>query len=102
MGSKRKGYAANAFVKTAKTIEVRNTILAACHERGDAWADAVQARILHVHDLHAADAVYHQVCSVTRNRYQHAQFMRAAPKEQNWVGHKTERGHKHSWRLLVF
>ena len=64
MGSKRKGYAANAIVKTAKTIEVRDTILAACHERGDAWADAVQARILHVHDLHAADAVYHQVCSV--------------------------------------
>ena len=64
MGDKRKGYAANAIVKTAKTIEVRDTILAVCHERGDAWADAVQARILHVHDLHAADAVYHQVCSV--------------------------------------
>ena len=24
----------------------------------------MQARILHVHDLHAADAVYHRVCSV--------------------------------------
>ena len=24
----------------------------------------VQARILHVHDLHAADAVYHKACSV--------------------------------------
>ena len=27
-------------------------------------ADAVQARILHVHDLHKADTVYHRVCSV--------------------------------------
>ena len=27
-------------------------------------ADVVQARILHVHDLHAADAAYHRVCSV--------------------------------------
>ena len=27
-------------------------------------ADTVQERILHVHDLHAADAVYHRVCSV--------------------------------------
>ena len=46
MGSKRKGYAANAIVKTAKTIEVRDTILAACHERGDAWADAAQQKIM--------------------------------------------------------
>ena len=34
-----------------------------CRERGDAWAGAVQARMLHVHDLHAADAVYHRVYS---------------------------------------
>ena len=27
-------------------------------------ANAVQARILHVSNLHAADAVYHRVCSV--------------------------------------
>ena len=46
-----------------KTVETRDTILAVCRERGDAWADAVQARMLHVHDLHAADAVYHRVCS---------------------------------------
>ena len=31
---------------------------------GDEWANDVQARILHVHDLHAADAVYHKPCSV--------------------------------------
>ena len=37
--------------------------MAVCQERGDDWANAVQARILHVHDLHAADAVYHRVCS---------------------------------------
>ena len=43
---------------------MRDTILAACQERGDTWADAVQARILHAHDLHAADAVYYQVCSI--------------------------------------
>ena len=38
--------------------------LAICHERGDDWANAVQARILYVHNLHAVDAVYHRVCSV--------------------------------------
>ena len=29
----------------------------------DSWANAVQGRILHAHDLHAADAVYHRICS---------------------------------------
>ena len=32
-------------------------------ERGDDWAASVQARISAVHDLHAADAVYHHLCS---------------------------------------
>jgi len=35
-----------------------------CRKRADDWANDVQARILCVHDLHAADAVYHKVCSV--------------------------------------
>ena len=92
-GSKRKGYAANATVKTAKTIEVRDTILTACHERGDAWAQAMF--MICILQMQCTTALI----SVPRNRYQHAQFMRAAPKEQNRVG---QRGHKHSWRLLVF
>ena len=44
------------------TVETRDPILAVCQERGDDWANAVQARILQVHDLHAADALYHRVC----------------------------------------
>ena len=42
-------------------VEIRETILAVCRKRGNDWANAVQARILHVQDLHAADAVYHSV-----------------------------------------
>ena len=58
-GRKRK----STDVFQVRTVEVRDNILAVCHERGDAWAVDVQARLLHVHDLHAADAVYHKVCS---------------------------------------
>ena len=47
-----------------KTIGLKDTILETCYERADSWSDTVKARILHVHDLHAADAVYHQTCSV--------------------------------------
>ena len=54
-GRKRK----STEVVTVKTVEIWETILAVCRERGDDWANAVQVRILHVHDLHAADAVYH-------------------------------------------
>ena len=46
-----------------RTIELIEKILAVCHQRGDSWAVTVQARILPVHDLHAADAVYHHICS---------------------------------------
>ena len=51
-------------VVTVRTVETKDTVLAVCQEKGDDWANAVQERILHVHDLHAADAVYHRVCSV--------------------------------------
>ena len=30
----------------------------------DKWAEVVRARILHVRDFPAADAIYHKVCSV--------------------------------------
>jgi len=43
-----------------RAVEIKDTILEVCHERGDEWGNAVQARILHVSDLHAADAVYHR------------------------------------------
>ena len=52
-------------VLQVKTIGIKQTVLKLCQERADSWSDTVKARILHVHDLHAADAVYHQTCSVT-------------------------------------
>lgn len=51
-------------VLQVKTIGLKDSLLKVCHERADSWSDTVKARILHVHDLHAADAVYHQTCSV--------------------------------------
>ena len=46
------------------TIDMKDTIMATCSERRDAWSEVVQARIMNVHDLPAADAMYHQTCSV--------------------------------------
>ena len=46
------------------TLQAERTVLQTCFERKDEWAEVVRARILHVHDLPAADAIYHQACSV--------------------------------------
>ena len=39
-------------VVAVRTIELKEKILEICRECSDAWAAAVQARILTVHDLH--------------------------------------------------
>ena len=47
------------------TIETKNAVLEIYSKRGnDSWAEIVRGRLLNVHDLPAADAIYHQACSV--------------------------------------
>jgi len=59
----QKRKAPDAFKVT--TLATKDTVLQICSERGkDAWADVVRARIMHVYDLPAVDAIYHQACSV--------------------------------------
>lgn len=90
-------------VYPVKTIEMRSTILAICHERGDAWAVEVQARLMLVHDLHAAEQCTTKsamVISVQRNRSQ--QSTTASLNGQNQVALKTKKGWMHSWKWLVF
>ena len=60
MGNKRK----KGDVFKVTTLDMKDTIMATCSERRDAWSEVVQTRIMHVHDLPAADATYHQKCSV--------------------------------------
>ena len=47
-----------------KTFECERSLLHKCAERGDRWGQLVESRIQTVNDFHAADAVYHQQCSV--------------------------------------
>jgi hypothetical protein len=60
VGKKRKGF----DVVPVRTVELKNTILAVCRERNDAWANSAQARISSAHDLHAAGTVYHKSCDM--------------------------------------
>ena len=61
LNSKRKRLG-EAFSVT--TIETKDTTLKICSERNDAWSEAIRARLMNVHDLPAADAIYHQTCNV--------------------------------------
>ena len=79
-----------------KTIGIKQIVLKLCQERADSWSDTVKARILHVHDLHAADAVYHQTCSAQRSR---CQCLQKIPRGQSLDVHRMTRGQKHFWRL---
>ena len=52
-----------------KLIPVRNLdfqekILKTCGERNDGWSENVKRRVQFVHDLPAADAVYHSSCNI--------------------------------------
>ena len=51
-------------VVAVRTLKFKETLLECCNLRNDDWANAVRARLLNAHDMHAADAVYHQTCSV--------------------------------------
>lgn len=51
-------------VYPVRTVDFQNNILMKCDERRDEWSAKVRVRIESVNDLHAADAVSHQSCSV--------------------------------------
>lgn len=47
-----------------KTTDFQTKISECCIKCRDHWSDAVKGRLPYVYDLHAADAVYHQVCNI--------------------------------------
>lgn len=46
-----------------RSFDFQETIMQQCESRNDKWSMTVSARIKSVHDLPAADAMYHQICS---------------------------------------
>ena len=44
--------------------DFQDSIAQICKERNDEWSEMVLGRQEYAQDLHAADAVYHQACSV--------------------------------------
>ena len=51
-------------VYPVRTLDFQTKIEEVCSQRKDDWADTIMHRLQSVHDLPAADALYHQTCSV--------------------------------------
>ena len=51
-------------VYPVRTMDFQVSVLQICEERRDYWSNTVAGRLACVADLHAADAIYHQTCSV--------------------------------------
>jgi len=97
LGRKRKSSGNDVF--QVKTIEMKDKILAICRDRGDAWADTVQSRLLHVHVCMLqmqSTTKCAMVISAQGNRYQ--QSMIAAPKGKNQDVLKMRKGWMLSWK----
>ena len=47
-----------------ETQDFQDSIAQIWKERNDEWSEIVLGRLEYAQDLHAADAVYHQTCSV--------------------------------------
>ena len=47
-----------------RTQDFQDSITQICKERNDEWSEIVLGRLEYAQDLHAADVVYHQACSV--------------------------------------
>lgn len=63
-GDKYQGKQKDHLLIPVRTIIFQETVKKICDDRGDKWSETVLKRISCVHDLHAADAVYHQLCNV--------------------------------------
>lgn len=59
---KKRGYGVTSI--ESKT-SFQASITKACEDRNDKWGNEVAARIAFAHDVRAADAVYHEACSVS-------------------------------------
>ena len=56
----------------SEQLKLENNSGSALRKR-DKWTNVVQARILHILDLHTADAVYyHKACSVSQRGLHHS------------------------------
>ena len=73
-----------------------------CTERNDTWAHTIRGRIEFAQDLHAADAIYHHMCSINfRTGKQVPSTFQATPGEKKRrIGRPIDTAKEHNTKLL--
>eukprot|EP00795_Rhopilema_esculentum_P015939 gene15939-biopygen5325 len=75
-----------------RTFEFQNTVSEICNERNDEWARKVAERTESAIDLHTADALYHQKCSVNFRTRKGIPLVFTSNQEGAAPQKKTKRG----------
>ncbi|CAC5372575.1 unnamed protein product [Mytilus coruscus] len=78
-----------------RTDDFQRRIEQVCNDRDDEWAPEVRGRLECISDLHAADALYHQTCSVnfrTSKKVPEAFSPDPKAKENNYHGRPAAYG----------
>ena len=88
-----------------RTKNFQSEIIRTCEKRKDDWSNLVAGRIAFAQDLHAADAIYHQICSVNFRTLKKLpqQFSATVDKSSNAIGRPEEADRQEAFlRTMVF
>ena len=91
-GDRYQGKKKDFSLVPVRTFEFQNTVSEICNERNDEWARKVAERIESAFDLHAADALYHQKCSVNFRTRKWIPLVLTSNQEGAAPQKKTKRG----------
>ena len=91
-GDQYQGKKKDFVLVPVRTFEFQKTVPEICNERNDEWARKVSDRIESAIDLHAADALYHQKCSVNFRTRKEIPLVFTSSQEGAAPQKKTKRG----------
>ena len=91
-GDQYQGKKKDFVLVPVRTFEFQETVSEICNERNDEWARKVSDTIESAIDLHAADALYHQKCSVNFRTRKEIPLVFTSSQEGAAPQKKTKRG----------
>ncbi|KAK3101781.1 hypothetical protein FSP39_006288 [Pinctada imbricata] len=80
----------SADVFRVSTLDFQDKIVDICHKRNDTWGLEVLSRVSGVNDLPAADALYHQQCSVNFRTGRNMPKTASTPQDKKRFGRPKE------------